>query len=803
MEQSLKALEFDKLLEVLTGLAESEAGREKLATLAPLRSTEWVREELTRVDELRGFIDRGSSFATGGLKDLRPIMRKVAVAGAMLSSEELLNVLLHLRVHHNIRRTIDRERERMTLTAQLARPLSPLPDLETSLEKAISPDATVRDNASGELYQLRRTIVAQQNRIREKLNRLLPRLARQGVLREESFSVRDGRYVLPVRSDAFRGIKGIIHDRSSTGGTLFVEPTALIDLGNELRSLELAERDEIRRILAHLTEKVRDDLEQIEDNQDVVTAIDCLWAKARLSERMDCCVPKVSEDGPIRILGGCHPLLESTPERPVVALTLELGVDYTTLVISGPNAGGKSVALKCVGLLCVMAGCGLHVPALPGTELPLFADIQVDIGDQQSISDDLSTFTAHITRLKEILKVAGSNTLVLIDEIGAGTDPQEGASISIASLEQLTWLKTPTIVTTHHGTLKAFAHSTDGCANGSMEFDINTFQPTYRFRPNVPGSSYALDIARHAGLSDDLIDRAREVLGSDRTHLEDLITSLSEKVMHYESLLMDEKQIVETQKAREDAYGEKLERLKTREQELKKRAREEADDLLREARHRVEAVVKEIREKDADKESILKAHQELDRLNVDIGVEVEEPEEETIQADELERKKYRGEKRERLRPLDKEPEVGDRVRIDGSSETGEVSAISSRGDRICVVVGAVQLWLARDRVTVVKEAKTSGEGSCGRAVLPKTVQVPLELDLRGMNAQEAVSRVERYLHDGAAEGREQLAIIHGKGAGVLSRSVRSHLKNHPAVKSFRFGEYGEGDYGVTVVTLKK
>ncbi len=433
----------------------------------------------------------------------------------------------------------------------------------------------------------------------------------------------------------------------------------------------------------------------------------------------------------------------------------------------------------------------------------MYEDIQADIGDQQSIADDLSTFTAHLTRQREILEKAGRRTLVLIDEIGAGTDPQEGSSLSISILEQLTDLKTPTIVTTHHGTLKAFAHSNEGCANGSMEFDLKTFRPTFRFRPEIPGSSYALDIARRAGLPDKLVERARALLGSDRSQLEDLIASLGNKLRQYETLVVDEKQRSDSQKSLEEAYQKKLAKIREREKELKKRTLDKGEELLRSARRTVEAVVKEISDEKASREVIKHAHEALDKLSERLGDDSKLPDKTEEKAKPLAGKsKSKPVKKPQVVP-EKEPELGDTVRIDDSSTTGEISDVSSKGDRVCVAVGSVQLWLAKDRVMVVKHRKkppVQGVRIKGGVIIPN---VPLDLDIRGCNSDEAIRKVDNYLYDGSAAGRDRLGIIHGKGAGILSRKVRSHLKNHPLVKSFRFGEYGEGDYGVTLVMLKK
>ncbi|MCF7809902.1 Smr/MutS family protein [bacterium] len=817
MESTIEALEFNQIREYLANSAESEAGREILSVIKPSSSIEWVRSELKRVDEVRRFFDRGGSIASGGLKDLRSILKKSAVRSSVLSIDDLLSLLEHLRVHSRIRKTLNRERETLPAVYRLTSTLQPISSLEDQLARTITPEATIRDDATPELARLRKAAVMQLNLMRSKLTAMLPRLIKQGVLREQSFSVRDGRYVLPVRSDSLPKVKGIIHDRSASGGTLFVEPAIMITLGNELRSIELAERDEVRRILLQLSDKVRDNLDVIQENLRVMTVLDCICAKAGFAVKIDAYVPDITENGVIKILGGCHPLLLLRDQRKVVPLTLELGVDFTTLVISGPNSGGKSVALKCIGLLCLMTACGIPIPALPGTSIPLFKTIQADIGDQQSIRDDLSTFTAHAAKLKEIVETANHNTLVLIDEIGAGTDPQEGSSLSIAALEELTSKGVPTIVTTHHGALKAFAHSTEKCANGSMEFNLKTFEPTFRFQPNMPGSSYALAIASRVGLSDKLIERAKDVLGADHTRVEDLIVSLTEKVQHYESLLVDEDKQARSTKALEDAYREKIERLKTREKEFKHKAREEIEDLIKEARRTVEAVVKEIRENQADKDSILKAHEQVEKLKDIVKEKTKRRRKKNIDkitsSDDL-KTKSKGKKKKissserKNQPTElygKTPEIGDTVKLDESASTGEITAISSKGDKVCVAVGAVQLWVAKNRVTVMSGKvpdSNSGKSSVKMVTLPKKTDVPLELDIRGYTVEEALIEVDKYIYDGRAQGRTKLGIIHGKGTGALTHAVREALGKHTLVESFRFGEHGEGDFGVTVVSLK-
>ncbi len=800
LERSLQALEFPLLREQLSSLAESEKARQRLDGLHPINDMAWVKEELIRVDEVRGLVETGVKFPGAGLPDIEKFLSRVAIVGAVLNAEEINQIVHHLRVHRNLRRILDHDRERVPRVYRFTRSLVPLRKLEEQIEKIITPESSIRDKASPLLGKIRKELIMVQNDLRKKISGIAARYARQGVLSGDTFTMRDGRYVLPINSGAMGKIKGIIHDRSASGGTMFIEPSSVIPVGNDLRTKELAERDEIRRILAELSDEIRLNLSQIEGNLSIVVSLDCLWAKALLSFRLDAIPATLAESGILRIIKGRHPLLVLAKEREVVPLDFELGEEWICLVISGPNAGGKSVALKTIGLLSVMTACGLHIPALPGTEIPLYNDFQAVIGDEQSISDDLSTFSAHMVRLKEIMKNANEQTLVLVDEIGAGTDPQEGASLSVAVLNRLIAARIPTVVTTHHGVLKAFANSTDGCTNGSMAFDQNTLTPTYRFNPHLPGSSYALEIAKRVGVSEDVINDARTVLGEDRTKLDDLIIDLTEKARKYELLVSGQQDQAASSESVVKKYREKLKRLETIEKDLKKRAKQKVQAVEQAGRRRIETLVKEIREENASRKSIVKAQKALSTLSKDqeydkMADELDDEFQSEIDIELSEDALDEGS----LQTFDKAPERGDWVMIDDSKTKGEVMEVSGRQKRVCVAVGSVQLWINMDRVRLVKPPATIAKP----VVYAKLPNVPFELDVRGLDAAEALQRVDRYLYDGAASSRQQLGIIHGKGTGVLSNRVRKMLKKHKVVDTYRFGEYGEGDYGVTIVTLKK
>jgi len=800
LEHSLQALEFPQLRQYLSGLAESEEATQRLNTLRPSSEKGWVKEELIRVDEIKGLVETGVKFPGIGLPDIAKFLSRASIVGAVLGAEEINHILHHLRVHRNLRRILDHDRKRIPNVYRVTRSIKPMRGLEEQIEKIITPEAAIRDRASTLLAKIRKDINVIQNDLRRKISGIAARYARLGVLSGDTFTLRDGRYVLPINSGAMGKIKGIIHDRSASGGTMFIEPSSVVPIGNELRSKELAERDEIRRILALLSEEIRLNLPQIENNMSAVISLDCLWAKAFLSVKLDAVPATLVDSNILRIFKGRHPLLVLAKERDVVPLDFELGEDWICLVISGPNAGGKSVALKTIGLLSVMTACGLHIPALPGTEIPMYENFQAVIGDEQSISDDLSTFSAHMVRLKGIMLEANTKTLVLVDEIGTGTDPQEGASLSVAVLNRLISAKVPTVVTTHHGILKAFANSTDGCTNGSMAFDQKTLTPTYRFNPHLPGSSYALEIARRVGISEDVIAEARGVLGEDRTKLDDLIIDLTEKARKYESLLSGQQDKTTSSENVVKRYQEKLKRLEAIEKDLKKRAKQKIQAVERAGRKRIETLVREIQEEKASRRSILTAQQKLKTFVKDENYdEITDVIDEEIQS-ELETESV-ADKRADAELIDtgKSPERGDWVMIDDSTSKGEVMEVSTRQRRVCVAVGSVQLWINFDRVWVVGPPAPPAK----MVVFNKLPDVPFELDVRGLDAVEALEQVDRYLFDGAATNREKLGIIHGKGAGVLSKSVRKLLHKHKVVDSYRFGEYGEGDYGVTIVTLKK
>lgn len=791
---SLDALEFPQILEYLTSRAESPSAKEQISRIFPSSDVNWIRLEHKRVSEMRDYFTRGGSFPFA-TRDVRIHLQRADILGGMLEGNELVVVLDHLKSHRTFRKILDREKNKLPNLFDMCQNLEALDNLIEEFEKDLNPDGSVRDSALPELAKVKKKITQLQSEIRKKVESFISKDHITRYLRERTYSIRDGRYVIPVVAESIRKIKGIIHDRSATGGTVFIEPDFIVEPGNMLRYYELQEAELIRKVLRKLTALLKRNMSQIQINCAIMTRLDVIYAKMKFALDLNANVPNITSSLPLKILNGRHPLLVLEEKKNVVPLNLELGVDYTTLIISGPNAGGKSVALKCVGLLVMLTSCGIPIPASPDSEIPVFKGIFADIGDEQSISEDLSTFTAHLGRIKGMLLNSNQETLILIDEIGAGTDPEEGAAISISFLEKITSSGIPTIATTHSGVLKSFAHNTKGCANGSMMFDLKELQPTYKFVPNLPGSSYALEIAQRVGISDDLLSRARELMGSEKGELSNLLSTLTDKANEYEKLLVKIRQQSKEYENYEKEYSKKFEQIRNYEKDIKKRIRAEAENLMKESRREIERAIKDLREEQASKKSILESKKILKEVEQNVEVKVEE-----FQYEKKSRKPKKTKPAIKESLSDKVPSIGDWVVIDEGSTKGNITAITSNGQRICVSVGTIQLWLNKERIKIVEPPQEEAHKVVAFRKLP---DVPLELDVRGLGVDEAIYRVENYILTGWEVGRHQLGIIHGKGAGILSRAIREYLKKSKRVSDYKFGEYGQGDYGVTIVTLKE
>ncbi|MFH1502019.1 MAG: endonuclease MutS2 [Candidatus Eisenbacteria bacterium] len=787
---ALDVLEYDKVVHMLVERTSFPLGEERAAGLEPTGDAGAANDELDRVSELRALLDDGVSLSLDGARDVREALARAGTGGASLWTGALVDVASTLEVVGRAEGFLSAHEARCPRLSTLAGEFEECRELRRSILAAIDPDTLeVRDRASKELGRIRRSKARVRGRLDEKLQSILQSETSAGTVRESEIHIRNGRHVLPVRRELRGRLEGIVHDESGSGATVFVEPLATIELNNELSRLEAAEREEIERILRQLTGEVGARAQEIGRSLAALGELDFQGAKARLSRDLSAARPSLNSDGRMSVRGGRHPVLVASREGgTIVPLSVELGDEGTTLVISGPNAGGKTVALKTVGLLALMAQSGMHVPADPDTELPVFSDVYADIGDEQSIEQNLSTFSSHLSVIREIISEADENTLVLIDELGAGTDPDEGASLAIAILEALTAKRARTIATTHLGAVKSHVHDCEGMLNGSMAFDPDSLEPTFRFVPGVPGASHALSIAESMGLPESVLERARELRDSDAAVIDGLIADLSERERRLADALGKAETHEERARILAGEYEDRLKDVRDERRQIRARALAEAREILERAQSLVEDTVREIREQEARRSAIKDARQRLARERAEVEAELEAREPDSAG--------------------DGEPPseyvTGMRVRVAGLGREGELlSAPDGRGRARVLIRGRTIEVDAGDLRSPAPAGDAGGEGP-PRVTVNVTADESFvgELHLRGMTTDEVGDAIERFLSAAIVHGFSTLRIVHGKGTGALREKTHEVLKRLPAVKSFRLGKWGEGDTGVTVVELK-
>lgn len=782
-EDAAKILELERALEIIASHAASEPGAEKIKKLSPKCDIELVNLELRRVEEMTAILESGATPPFGSIYEYSPALKIASLAGSMLSAETLVRMAGTLGCARMVKKFLEGRARGASLLADMAAAMSTFEEFEAAARHAIDETGEIRDSASPELKHIRASIGIEKRRSREVIARLMKSWGEQGLLQESIIATRDGRLTLPVKDNARHRVKGILVDQSSSGATYFVEPIETVEINNVIRRLELDEKREIERILREITALVHRDRFQISDTLNILYEVDSLFARAEYAGKYDCCKPVVSIDNNLKIVKGRHPLM-LVKGMNVVPLDIEIGEDILTLVISGPNAGGKTVALKTVGLFTLMAMSGCFVPAAKGTVLPLPLEIFAVIGDDQSIAADLSTFTAHVSKLSRIVETESARKLVLIDEILSGTDPSEGSALAVSLLEKLLSEGALTLVTTHKGDLKAFAHRTEGAMNGSLEFDPATLSPTFRFRPGIPGSSYAFIVAGKAGLPEDVIERAKELRGQERGAMENLIIELQEKM----SAVERESIVIAAERAKTESLRnlleDKLKNAKNAEAKIRENASAEAERIIAEANKAVESAIQIIRESGASKEAIKDAH----RIIEEAGGKMRRPTSKTTSV-------------KRVKPS--EPVViGDSVNIEDSEIPGRVMGGPDSKGRFLIEAGDVKIWLEESKLFKLP-VKKGGEKRERVKIAYTRAEVTPELDLRGLDSSQAASRLEEYLVQAADANFNTVEIIHGKGKGVLRKVVWDILSVSRLVKSYRHGEWGAGDYGVTVVEMSE
>jgi len=783
-EQSAGKLDFEKVRARAVRYAASEPGKQMLHSIPILTSVPEIRSELSRVTEMKRLLEEEEDFPLEGIHPIKTAVQKASVEGAVVLSRDLLHISSTLRSARVIRTFVARIKERYPLIWEIAESLYTDKVLEFNIDQAVDESGAVRTSASKDLQSIRRAISERYENLKKRLETVLKDISDLGFSQDEIITTREGRMVIPVKAEHKNRVPGFIHSASSSGATVFIEPAETLDLNNEIRSLQFQEQREVERILRALTVEVGNVREKLLSNLTVLARLDTVCAKAKYSIEILGSQPAVNDSGPLKLAQARHPvLMMNHGYKETVPMDLEIGGSYNSLVISGPNAGGKSVAMKCVGLLVLMTQAGLHIPAADQSIIRIFKKIFVDIGDEQSIENDLSTFSSHLVNLKAIGADADAESLVLIDEIGSGTDPAEGGAIAASLLETLTSRGATTIATTHHGALKVFAHVTSGIENGAMEFDQETLTPTYRFKSGIPGSSYALEMAGRLGFEPSLLERSREILGGRQVKLEALIAELESSAQRYRRDI----ESLTTEKAKVDdllrQYESKLSAVAKEVKEIKRNALDQANDIVDRANAVIERSIKEIKETGADGATIKGARTAVAHMKneIAVGQKAVAPEP--------------GEQRQE--PL----QVGSLVNLAGSVEAGEIESISADGKTAVVVFGNMKMKAGMTDLTASRSRKRSF-ASAGFTVSEKPGTLLHGLDLRGKMGEEALPLVDKFLDDALLAGLQKVDIIHGKGTGALRKKVTEYLSHHPRVKSFRLGEWNEGGTGATIVELK-
>ena len=783
-EKSLVKLELDQVLELLAECAGSYEGKASCRNLRPTSDLEDVQMMLDQTTAASDLCTKKGNPGFGEVRDVSASLER-AERGGTLQPKELLHVASVLRCARTIKGYVSEDDPDTCLDAMFAA-LSPNKYLEDKIFGAILSEEEIADNASPALSDIRRHMRIQAGKIRDTLQKIISSPAYAKYLREPIITIRQGRYVVPVKSECKNDVPGLVHDVSATGSTYFVEPMSAVNANNALRELEIKEKKEIERILSELSSEAAAHREGIDLNFRMLVQLDVIFAKAKLSYRMRAWAPIMNDQGRVDLRKARHPLIDA---KTVVPISVRLGSDFDTMIITGPNTGGKTVTLKTIGLLTLMAECGLHIPAGDGSELSTFDAILADIGDEQSIAQSLSTFSSHLRTIVDVVAECDDRTLVLFDELGAGTDPAEGAALATAIIEFCRKMRSRVVATTHYAELKLYAMRTDGVINASCEFDVETLRPTYKLLIGIPGKSNAFAISRKLGLSEDILKEADDLVDKSDKDFEDVLSQLENQRQQMETARREAERLkAETAKVKQQSeeYAAQLQKEKDKAMEA---ARKEAQRIIDDARTAANLAAEELKalrkqlQESADASNINQRQAEVRRsLNeMESQIRAHQPKQERPQP-----------KRGIL--------VGDTVELLKLGTRASVIAINKDGT-YQLQAGILKMNAKADEIYLLEnenpyKQKAARPAHSGREM--KMTATPMEVDLRGMDSIEAISVLERYLDEAMRSGHKQVRIVHGKGTGVLRAAVQQSLKRNKFVKKFRLGVYGEGEDGVTI-----
>lgn len=786
----LRVLEYNKIIERLTDKATSEQGRKLTVALEPMTDLEAIRKAQTETADALGYLLRKGSTSFGGNKDLGMCIRSLEI-GSTLSIAELLWIAAFLENVNRIKSYGRKEREDTPADSldEYFESLEPLTPLSNEIRRCILSEEEIADDASPALKKIRRSMTIANDRIHSQLASMISGSCRT-YLQDAVVTMRNNRYCIPVKSEYKGQVQGMVHDQSSTGSTFFIEPAAVVNLNNELRELEIKEQEEIAVILADLSAQAGAYTELLTGNQKAMTALDFIFAKAALALEQNATMPVFNTEHQIRIRQGRHPLLD---KKKVVPIDIQLGIDFDLLVITGPNTGGKTVSLKTVGLLTLMGQAGLHIPALDRSELSIFEEVYADIGDEQSIEQSLSTFSSHMTNIVSILQQADGNSLCLFDELGAGTDPTEGAALAISVLDHLHGRGTRTMATTHYSELKVYALSTPFVENASCEFSVETLRPTYRLLIGIPGKSNAFAISSKLGLPDHIIEDAKRHITEDKESFEDLLANLENSRVTIEKERLEIAGYKEEVKALKQKLEAKQEKIDQAKEKILRQANEEAREILQNAKELADETIRVFQKAEAGI-----SIKDLEKSRQKVRDKISEKNEKlTLKNDKPTHKV--------LKPTQIKP--GDSVKVVSMGLKGTVSSRPDKNGNLFVQCGIIRSKVSlNDLVLIEEETINTGKmqrSSSGKLKMSKSYSISTEINLLGRTVDEALSELDKYLDDAYLAHLPSVRVVHGKGTGALRNAVHNYLRKNRVVKSYRLGEYGEGDAGVTIVEFKE
>ena len=790
-EKVLKTLEYNKIIDLLTEYATSESGRELCRKLKPMTDLEAIEDAQAKTRDALSRIFKKGSLSFSGLHNIGASLKRLEIGGT-LGIEELLRIasLLEVAKRAKAYSRSDREDTKADSLDELFDKVEPLTPLLDEIRRCIISEDEIADDASSTLKNIRRSMKNINDKIRNQMNTMLNNTDTRNLLQDAVVTMRNGRYCLPVKAEAKGQVPGMIHDQSSTGSTIFIEPMAVVKLNNDLKELFLKEQEEIEVILANLSAQVAEYISFLQDDYQVLTELDFIFAKGSLAKSYNGTAPLFNTEHRIRIRKGRHPLLDS---HKVVPIDIHLGDDFDLLIVTGPNTGGKTVSIKTVGLFTLMGQAGLHIPANDRSELSIFHEVFADIGDEQSIEQSLSTFSSHMTNIISILDRVDEDSLVLFDELCAGTDPTEGAALAISILTRLHNYGIRTMATTHYSELKVFALSTPGVENACCEFSVETLSPTYRLLIGIPGKSNAFAISGKLGLSEDIITEAKKHLTEQDESFEDLISDLESSRVTIEKERLEVEQYKQEIASLKKKLEQKQERIDNQKEKIIRQANEEAHAILREAKEVADQTIKNFHKYGKATPSMKDMEQERSKLRDKMN---------SLEKDMSLKQKNA----QTNHKVPKKLRIGDTVKVLSMNLTGTVHTLPNEKGDLYVQMGILRSLVNIKDLVLVEETPVLGNKKkstgAGKIKMAKSASVSTEINLIGKTTDEAIALLDKYLDDAYIAHMPSVRIVHGKGTGALRNAVHNHLKRLKYIKSYRLGEFGEGDAGVTIAEFK-